>query len=61
MTQNPKKPSGGAKKCLLSRREFLLSSGSATAMVMVTMNSGGVEASVPAQIATYPRKKSCQS
>ncbi len=57
MKQNQKKPAGGAKKCLLSRREFLLSSGTASAMVMVTMNTGGVEAKVPAQVATYPRKK----
>lgn len=47
----------GANKCLLSRRTFLLSSGTATATVMVTMGTGGAEAQVPAQIATYPRKK----
>ncbi|VAW10088.1 Arsenite oxidase small subunit precursor [hydrothermal vent metagenome] len=63
MKQEKVKPEGklaknsGSKKCLLSRRTFLLSSGTATAMVMVTMNSGGVEAKVPAQVATYPRKK----
>jgi len=48
---------GGAKKCLLSRRAFLLSSGTAVATVMVTMNHGGAEAQVPATVATYPRKK----
>ncbi len=47
----------GAKKCLMSRRAFLLSSGTATATVMVTMSTKGVEAQVPAQVATYSRKK----
>ncbi len=47
-----KKPAG---KCLMSRRNFLLSSGVATATVMVTMNPGA--AKVPAEVATYPRKK----
>ncbi|MCP5087120.1 MAG: arsenate reductase (azurin) small subunit [Rhodobacteraceae bacterium] len=47
----------GGKKCLMSRRAFLLTSGTATATVMVAMNAGDAEAQVPAQIATYPRKK----
>ena len=47
----------GAKKCLMSRRSFLLSSGTATAVVMVAMNSDGAKAQMPAQVATYPRKK----
>lgn len=51
------KKGSGAKKCLMSRRSFLLSSGTATATVMVTMNTGGAQAQVPAQVATYPRKK----
>ncbi|MHA1189717.1 MAG: arsenate reductase (azurin) small subunit [Alphaproteobacteria bacterium] len=47
----------GAKggKCQLSRRKFLLASGTATATVMVTINAG--DAQTPAQVATYPRKK----
>lgn len=50
-----KKPAG---KCLMSRRKFLLSSGVATATVMVTMNPGtAAAAKVPAEVATYPRKK----
>ena len=58
MTNEIKKTEGsGAKKCLLSRRSFLLSSGTATATVMVTMSTKGVEAKIPAQVATYPRKK----
>lgn len=47
----------GGKKCLMSRRSFLLTSGTATATVMVTMNMDGAQAQVPATVATYPRKK----
>lgn len=47
----------GGKKCLMSRRAFLLTSGTATATVMVTMNQDGAMAQVPATVATYPRKK----
>lgn len=51
---------GGKKKqsCVMSRRSFLLTSGVATATVMVTMNAGtAAAAKMPAAIATYPRKK----
>ena len=49
------KPTG--HKCLLSRRQFLMTSGLATATIMVTMNAGSAFATqVPAEIATYPRK-----
>ena len=41
----------------MSRRKFLLSSGVVSATVMVTVNSGGATAQVPALVATYPRKK----
>ena len=47
----------GLKKCMLSRRDFLLTSGVTTATVMVFMGSKGSEAAIPASIATYPRKK----
>ncbi|MCP5073194.1 MAG: arsenate reductase (azurin) small subunit [Rhodobacteraceae bacterium] len=68
MTQPTKKPREkrqktdaqrieGGKKCLMSRRSFLLTSGTATATVMVALNTDGAEAQVPAQVATYPRKK----
>ena len=44
-------------KCLLSRRQFLLTSGVATFTVMVTLNPGTPRAQrVPATVATYPRK-----
>lgn len=47
----------GAPKCLMSRRDFLLTSGAATATVMVTLNAGTPHAAeVPAVVATYPRK-----
>ncbi len=51
--------SGGKKRsCVMSRRSFLLSSGVATATVMVTMNAGTASAAkMPASVATYPRKK----
>ena len=48
----------GAGKCLMSRRNFLLTSGATTATVMVMVNMGAAEAQqVPAAVATYPRKK----
>jgi len=54
----PSKKKSPAGKCLMSRRKFLLSSGVATATVMVTMNPGtAAAAKVPAEVATYPRKK----
>jgi arsenite oxidase small subunit len=44
-------------KCLMSRRNFLLSSGATTATVMVLINAGTPFAhQVPGVIATYPRK-----
>lgn len=44
-------------KCLVSRRQFLLTSGATTATVMVMMNAGTSSAQqVPAVVATYPRK-----
>ncbi len=52
------KPATGAHPCLLSRRDFLLTSGAATATVtvMVTLNPGTAYAEqVPAAVATYPR------
>ncbi len=48
----------GAGKCLMSRRNFLLTSGATTATIMVMVNAGTAEAQqVPATVATYPRKK----
>ena len=56
-----KKKGSPAGKCLISRRKFLLSSGVATATVMITMNPGTAAATqVPAEVATYPRKKIAQ-
>lgn len=42
---------------MMSRRAFLLTSGTATATVMVTLNRNGALAEIPATVATYPRKK----
>ena len=43
--------------CLMSRRQFLLTSGVATATVMVMVNAGTPFAKeVPAVVASYPRK-----
>ena len=48
----------GMGKCLMSRRNFLLTSGATTATIMVMVNAGTSEAqNMPATIATYPRKK----
>jgi arsenite oxidase small subunit len=53
----PDLKSHGPGKCLMSRRKFLLSSGAATATVMVVINAGTPYAQeVPAVVATYPRK-----
>jgi arsenite oxidase small subunit len=44
-------------KCLMNRRQFLLTSGMTTATVMVMINAGTPFAQqVPAMVATYPRK-----
>ena len=44
-------------KCVITRRRFLLTSGLATATVMVTLNQGTPFAQeVPGVVATYPRK-----
>jgi arsenite oxidase small subunit len=44
-------------KCMMTRRHFLLTSGLATATVMVTLNAGTPFAhQVPGMVATYPRK-----
>ncbi len=54
-----KAASKGHGKCLMSRRQFLLYSGAATATttVMITLNPGTAFATqVPAVVATYPRK-----
>ena len=54
--QRPRSKTGlKVGKCQMSRRKFLLSSGTATATVMVAVNPG--EAATPAQVTTYPRKK----
>lgn len=44
------------RSCVLNRRSFLLTSGVATATVMVTMHTADGLAQVPALVATYPRK-----
>lgn len=48
---------GGKSACGMSRRAFLLSSGTATATVFIMMNLGGARAQVPAIVASYPRKR----
>jgi len=47
---------GGKHSCNMTRRRFLLSSGTATATVIVMLNIKGAQAQVPATVATYPRK-----
>lgn len=44
------------QKCMMTRRQFLLTSGTATATVMLMMKVGAVQAAVPAMVTTYPRK-----
>ncbi len=45
------------KSCVMNRRSFLLTSGIATASVMVAVRTSEGLAQVPAVVATYPRKK----
>ncbi|QDG76149.1 arsenate reductase (azurin) small subunit [Labrenzia sp. PHM005] len=45
----------GTRRCLMNRRQFLLSSGISTTVVMVGI-PGMPEASTPAAVSTYPRK-----
>ncbi|PHS79679.1 MAG: arsenate reductase (azurin) small subunit [Rhodospirillaceae bacterium] len=44
------------QKCMMTRRQFLLTSGTATATVMLMMKFGAAEAAVPAMVTKYPRK-----
>lgn len=46
----------GGPKCLVNRRDFLLSSGIATFTVMVGVKAGPAMARVPGVVSTYPRK-----
>jgi arsenite oxidase small subunit len=47
----------GSGKCMMTRRRFLLTSGLATATVMVAVNAGTPFAhEAPGLVATYPRK-----
>lgn len=56
-TQTGPAPKTGAPKCMISRRQFLLTSGAATTTVMVVLNGGTPFAQeVPAVLATYPKK-----
>jgi arsenite oxidase small subunit len=58
-TRSRKRPKAKQKqnKCLMNRRQFLLTSGMTTATVMVMINAGTPFAQqVPAMVATYPRK-----
>lgn len=51
------KGTGRPHKCLMNRRQFLLTSGLTAATVMVMMNAGTPLAhEVPGVVATYPRK-----
>jgi len=65
MSQELTKPTGESRKeiakkvghkCLVSRRNFLISSG-VTTTIMITMNPGTAQAQeVPAQVTEFPRK-----
>ena len=50
-------PQSKGPKCLVSRRQFLLTAGAATATVHVTLRAGPAGAqTVPATVTTFPRK-----
>ncbi|QBF32516.1 arsenate reductase (azurin) small subunit [Thalassococcus sp. S3] len=54
--ENGEAQKAGTRKCLMNRRQFLLTSGIATSVVMVGI-PGLPEAQTPAAISTYPRKR----
>jgi len=51
----PAKTAKGHGKCLFNRREFLLTSGAATTVVLLS-GCAGLADNTPAVVATYPRK-----
>ena len=53
--ENGEAQKAGTHKCLMNRRQFLLSSGLTTTVVMVGI-PGMSEAETPAVVSTYPRK-----
>ncbi|MEM9474603.1 MAG: arsenate reductase (azurin) small subunit [Pseudomonadota bacterium] len=52
---NDEAKKAGTRKCLIDRRQFLLTGGIATTVVMVGV-PGMPEAQTPAAVSTYPRK-----
>jgi len=53
--ENGEAAEAGTRKCLMNRRQFLLTGGITTTIVMVGL-PGMPEAQTPAAISTYPRK-----
>lgn len=53
--ENGEAAQAGTRKCLMNRRQFLLTGGIATTVVMVGI-PGLAQAQTPAAVATYPRK-----
>ncbi len=53
--ENGEAEKAGTRRCLMNRRQFLLTGGIATAVVMVGV-PGLAAAQTPAAVATYPRK-----
>lgn len=53
--ENGEAAEAGTRKCLMNRRQFLLTGGIATTVVMVGI-PGLAQAQTPAAVATYPRK-----
>lgn len=53
--ENGEAQKAGTRKCLMNRRQFLLTSGLTTTVVMVGI-PGLSEAETPAVVSTYPRK-----
>lgn len=51
----PVKEGKGHGKCLFNRREFLLTSGAATSVILLS-GCAGLAANTPAMVASYPRK-----
>lgn len=52
----PQEARRSGRKCVMNRREFLLTSGISTATVMIAFRTSEGMAEVPGVVATYPRK-----
>ncbi len=60
VVNGPEEVAKTGKRCVMTRRQFLLTSGISTFTVMVALKSGPSSAKVPAMVSTYERKFICK-